>query len=90
MRSAPAASSIAARGGAADRGQVGEAVDQAGVAAQRHLDARLAHPQRVGLALVAQRVEAGGGDIGGRQAGQVGRQQDRDARVGGVAARSGR
>ena len=58
-------------GGAADRGLVGEAVDQARMAAQGDLDAGLAHPQRVGLALVAQRVEAGGGDVGGRQAGEV-------------------
>ena len=68
MRSAPATSTHRRAGAAADRGQVGEAVDQAGVAAQRDLDAGLAHPQRVGLALVAQRVEAGGGDVGGRQA----------------------
>ena len=53
---------------ARERGQVGEAVDQPRVAAQRDLDARLAHPRRVLLALVAQRVEAGGGDVGGRQA----------------------
>ena len=81
IRSAPAASSIAARAERRDRGQVGEAVDQAGVAAQRDLDAGLAHPRRVGLALVAQRVEAGGGDVGGRQAGEVGGAQHRDARV---------
>ena len=72
-------------GGGADRGLVGEAVDQAGVAAQGDLDARLPHPQRVGLALVAQRVEAGGGDVGGRQAAEVGA-EDRDPRIGEVDA----
>ena len=75
-------------GGAADRGQVGEAVDQAGVAPQGDADPGRAHPLRVGLALVAQRVEPGGDDVGRRQPGEVADPQDRDARV--VGGRPGR
>ena len=90
MRSAPGGLQHRRARERADRGQVGEAVDQAGVAAQRDLHAGLAHPLGVGLALVAQRVEAGGGDVGGRQAGEVRGAQDRDARVVAVAAVGGR
>ena len=53
-------------------------------------DAGPLEPRRVGLALVAQRVEAGGGDVGGRQAGEVVGAQRRDARVGLVDAGRGR
>ena len=60
------------------------AVDQAGIVAPSDGDAGGLQPVGIGDALVLQRVEAGGVDGGGRQAGEVFIAQRRHARIGAV------
>ena len=67
-RSAPAVSVIASARGAAPAGHVREAVDEPVVAANRRRHAGRGEAAAILLALVAQRVEAGGEDESGREA----------------------
>jgi hypothetical protein len=57
--------------GAADVDRVEEAVEEAAVAPQGDRDARRPEPVSVFLAFVAQRIEAGGGDVGRREPREV-------------------
>jgi O-acetylserine/cysteine efflux transporter len=59
----------------ADQRHVGEGMDEAARPVERHRDSRLLQPVGVGDPLVAERIESGHDHIGGRETGQVVRQQ---------------
>jgi hypothetical protein len=69
----------------ADAEDARERVDEALVPSERHAHSRLAQPLRVLLTLVAERIEAGGRDVRGRDPGEVLAQQRRAAGIERVA-----